>query len=140
MFEEDGQIAQWFRVDLPDADKIADKYGLESSGDVREVIQEIIQDSICARIDWDNSAVSITSYGAILIQDETRHDNGVWSLEMNKVIIPESLYKNDDGDVDVSARNKLIEEYMEKTGYFPGVYRVDYHGNIFAVNTQENKE
>jgi len=35
--------------------------------------------------------------------------------------------------------NKLIEEHMEETGYFPGVFRTDYHGNVFLHNTREKE-
>jgi hypothetical protein len=70
----------------------------------------------------------------IIIQDDTRHDNGVW--QGNKIIIAESEYKDDSREVDESLRNQLIEKHMEKTGYFPGVFRIDYYGNIFPINTK----
>jgi hypothetical protein len=77
----------------------------------------------------------------LIIQDDTRHDNGVW--QGHKLVIKESEYKTEDEDgrlyVDESKRNKLIEQHMEKIGYFPGVFRIDYHGNVFPVNTQETK-
>ena len=40
---------------------------------------------------------------------------------------------------DTAKRNRLIEEYMEKTGCYPGVFSSDRHGNVFAVNTKENQ-
>ena len=70
----------------------------------------------------------------IAIQDNTRHNNGVWCNR--EIIICENEYKSEGEDVDETLRNKLIEEYMEKTGCFPSVGRVTQHGDFFPVNTQ----
>ena len=79
----------------------------------------------------------------IIIQDDTRHDNGVW--QGHNLIIEEREYRETNpenehyGDVNEDIRNELIEKHMEKTGYFPGVFRIDYHGNVFPVSTLKKK-
>ena len=59
--------------------------------------------------------------------------NGVWLN--SKCIIEESSYTDDDGEVNETKRNALIEAYMDKSGFFPGVFRTDSHGNVFAIKT-----
>jgi hypothetical protein len=34
-------------------------------------------------------------------------------------------------------RNGLVERHMEKTGCYPGVFRVTQYGDVFPVNTQK---
>lgn len=53
-------------------------------------------------------------------------------------MIPERDYKSDGEDVDVIKRNALIEAYMERSGYFPGVFRVDQRGNVSLVDTKNS--
>ncbi len=84
--------------------------------------------------DWKNDTLSMSQGESIIIQDDTRRDNGVWLN--GKRVIDESEYKVD-GEVDETNRNRLIEAYMTETGFFPGVFRCDSHGNIFLVNTQK---
>lgn len=66
---------------------------------------------------------------------------------------PEEIIINSDGDIflgheciieskeydTTEERNKLIEEYMETTGYYPGVFYCDYYGNITSINTQSKQ-
>ena len=124
----------------------ASEYGNDSSGiyswfrfsglsefkdDAKEFLDEYLSD-LGIQVDWDNECLMHYQGESLVIQDDTRHDNGIW-LEC-KLIIPESEYKIE-GEVNETLRNKLIEEYMEKTGFYPGVFRVDYYGNVFSVNT-----
>ena len=120
---EDG-IYSWYRV----------KTNLKDYEQCKEYIEEYVSENSCLRIDWENQCfMNWLGDDNIIIQDDTRRNNGVWQGQ--KCIIPESEYKNDDGEVNTEKRNELIEAYMEKSGYFPGVFRVDYHGNIFHVKT-----
>jgi len=125
--DENG-IYHWFRYsnlnDIPENEK--------------EYFETYVSEKACCYIDWNNDCLKAYEGESLIIQDDTRHDNGVW-LE-HKLIIPESDYTNEDNEVDKKIRNTLIEKYMEKTGYFPGVFRVDQHGNIFPVNTQPKKD
>lgn len=87
-------------------------------------------------IQFDGDCLSYSQGESITIQDDTRRDNGVWLN--GKCIIDESEYK-DDTEVNETKRNELIEAYMEKHGYFPGVFRADSHGNVFPVSTHSVK-
>jgi hypothetical protein len=119
-----GEIESWFRYS-----KLADY------ADCREYFETWLSDRSCMRVDWDNDCL-IVGHGDdnIIIQDEHGRDNGVW--QGSKLIISESEYKNDDGEVNEAKRNALIEAHMEKTGYFPGVFRLTYHGDVYLVQTK----
>jgi len=66
------------------------------------------------------------------------HTGGVYDQDSNKVIISRSDYDfaDDPDDVNEFRRNKLINEYMEKHGYFPSVISCDRYGNAHYVNIQ----
>lgn len=103
--------------------------------DAREYLQNYLDD-MCITIDFENSCFMSYEGDSFIIQDDSRskRDNGVW-FNHNQVI-EETEYTNEDNEVDESKRNALIEAYMEKTGYYPGVFRIDYHGNVSFVNTK----
>ena len=92
-----------------------------------------MHDFLFVSVDFKNDCLTYGQGESITIQDDTRHDNGVWLS--GKCVIDESEYKQD-GSIDLIKRNSLIEAYMEKTGYFPGVFRCDSHGNVFSVDTK----
>ena len=120
-----GEIVRWYRY-----------AGLSDVlPELRDYLDNYVSDH-CVSIDWDNECLQMNEGDVIIIQDDTRHDNGVWLS--GKLIIDESEYK-DDGEVDELKRNQMIEAYMERTGYFPGVFRVDSYGNVSHVNTQTKK-
>ena len=123
-FDQFGEIASYIRFN-----------DLSDFRECRDYFETYMQESHFVGIDWDNDCL-LYSQGPenITIQDDTWHDNGVWFG--HKLIIKESEYKAD-GEVDETKRNALIEAYMERTGYFPGVFRVDSYGNVFLVNTKE---
>lgn len=120
-----GEIESWYRyADLSDY------------SDCREYFESWLLNNHCMRVEWDSDC-PIVSHGGednYHIQDDTRHDNGVW--QSGKCVIKESEYKEDDGEVNEAWRNELIEKRMEREGYFPNVFRIDSHGNVFSVNTQ----
>ena len=121
---EYGDICSWVRFDT------------SPYKDCQEYFKDYMQEYHCVRVNFKDDAL-ILSHGDdnIHIQDDTRHDNGVW--QGHKVIIKESEYRDEEtNEVDEVKRNQLIEAHMEKSGYFPGVYRVDRHGNIESVNTK----
>jgi hypothetical protein len=106
----------------------------QGDADAMDALANFIED-FGLRFDAENDTI-ILHYGddEIIIQDDTRRDNGVW--QSGKLIIAESAYTDDSGDVDVEKRNALIEAHMERTGYFPGVFRVTRYGDVFFVNTK----
>jgi len=73
----------------------------------------------------------ILSHGpSIIIQD----DGTVWDQDAYKIIIEKNEYSNE------KELFEMIENYMKKTGCFPGVYTSDYYGEISGfINTQKYK-
>jgi hypothetical protein len=120
-FDEYGEIVSYHYVDLSDFK------------DSKKYLVQYLRDSYCADLDLVNECITYSQGESIVIQDETRRDNGVWLS--SKLIIDESEYKDENG-VNETKRNELIEAYMEKTGCFPGVFRSDSHGNVFSVSTK----
>jgi hypothetical protein len=102
----------------------------------KQYFENYMQEFHYINVDWDNDFLLYSQGESITIQDDTRNDNGVWFGQ--KCIIEEKEYKND-GELNETKRNELIEAYMEKMGEFPGVFRTDTHGNIFLVNTTIQK-
>lgn len=114
-----GEVEAWYRV----------KVDLDQFKDVKEYLKIYIQDYTCGILDFENDALLIPQGPEeIIINDEGDIFLG------NKLIIEADAYENEE------TRNELIEQYMEKTGYFPGVFRTDYYGNIYQVNTQVNQK
>ena len=120
-FDEYGEIVSYHYVDLSDFK------------DSKKYLVQYLRRSYCADLDLVNECITYSQGECIVIQDETRRDNGVWLN--SKLIIDESKYKDENG-VNETKRNELIEAYMEKTGYFPGVFRSDSYGNVFSVSTK----
>jgi hypothetical protein len=98
----------------------------------RQYFETYMRDTHFVTVEWENECLLYGQGESITIQDDTRHDNGVWLN--SKCIINESEYKSD-GEVNETKRNALIEAYMDRNGYFPGVFRTDSHGNVFSINT-----
>jgi hypothetical protein len=123
--DEYGEVCQWVHVDLGDF-KPSQSY-----------FSDYMLREHFITVDFTNDTLSMSQGESIFIQNDTRHDNGVWFNR--KCIIKESDYKDEEtNEVDEAKRNELIEKYMEKTGCFPGVFRIDYHGNVFPVNMKGN--
>jgi hypothetical protein len=116
-----GEINQWVSF-----------YGIGDFKDCMSYFENYMMDNHFVNVDWENDVLSSSQGESLIIQDDTKRDNGVWLN--GKLVICGNEYK-DDGEVNETVRNELIEQYMEKTGYYPGVFRVDSHGNVFPVST-----
>ena len=68
----------------------------------------------------------MTSQGPSII---INHEGDILDEDSGQWIVSKSDYETKD------ERNKLIEKYMESKGYFPGVFFIDYYGNVKHVNT-----
>lgn len=123
-YNEHGEIESWFRF-----------HELTEYSEFKIEFENWLQDNHCMGVDWVNDCLLYRQGESLIIHDDSRYkrDNGVWLNQ--KCVIEESEYRDESGEVDENKRNYLIEKYMEKTGYFPGVFRVDQHGNVFHVNT-----
>jgi hypothetical protein len=78
----------------------------------------------------ENDSFILPHGPGIIIQD-----NGtVWDQDSEEIIIEKNEYSNEE------ELFEMIENYMKKTGCFPGVYRADYYGEILGfINTQKYK-
>jgi hypothetical protein len=127
-------------------------YGLSDIGKrEREYFEDYLSD-IGYRPDFENDCISnYLGDDHYQIQDDSRHDNGVW--QGHKIVIKESEYRASllneskypdepelSEDDDESRRNALIEAHMERSGCYPGVYRVTQYGDVFPVNTSNPKD
>lgn len=122
-----GEIDRWFRFGgLADVEE-----------NEREYLEAYLSDKHCIRVDFDNDLL-ITSEGpSIIINTGYRdRDAGVFDQDSGKQILSVDDYRDEEGGIDEAKRNALIEDYMEKTGHFPGVFIDDGHGNLSCVNTQ----
>jgi len=121
MLLEDG-LYSWSRFTVPD------KYL-----DIKDILAEYLSDRGFI-LDAENDSI-LSYYGDdyIGIQEDTRHDNGVW--QGHKLIIEESEYLDNSGSVNVKQRNQLIEQHMEETGIFPCVGIVTRYGEFQPVDT-----
>lgn len=122
---EAGEIESWYYFP-----------GLSDFLDCREYFENWLSEHHCMFVDWKNECLLFPQGESIIIQDDCRHksDNGVWLN--HKQIIEETEYLDDSGQVNEAKRNELIESYMEKSGFFPGVFRVDNYGNVSYIKTK----
>jgi hypothetical protein len=106
--------------------------------DCKDALEEYLQDSSCVYVDWENNVLTASEGDVILITnnpDDRKGHRGVW--QERELIIPESKYTLD-GEVNVRVRNRLIENHMTASGYFPGVFTSDYYSNVTAVDTSDH--
>lgn len=118
-----GEVESWISLDLSEFE------------DCTQFFEQYMRNEHYIIVDFNNGILSYPQGPNLIIQD----DGSVYDQDSNKLIIKRSDYKDEDGEIDESKRNQLIEAYMEKSGYFSGVFRVDYYGNVFPVNTTEKK-
>ncbi len=126
------------------------EYGWDSSGEIcrfswpggllepfdtacPDVLREHLGDH-CAYL--EHGQLQMTEGDAIIIN----HKGDVFMTGERGAFIRREEYTDVDGNQDEAKRNALIEAHMEKTGYFPGVFRTDVHGNVFHVNTLAREE
>lgn len=108
---------QWIRVDFSKIFSTAD-------ASERAALDEFLEH---VQADTKNDCLTSSIGPCIIIND----DGAVYDQDSGKNILPKSH------DRENSERNAEIEAYMEKSGYFPSVVRVDYYGSpIKYVNTQ----
>jgi len=94
--------------------------------EAREAFEAHVNDLECAYIDWEVGTVYTLECGNLIIND----DGDVLDTDSGKWVIQNHEYDDD------TQRNNLIEQYMEKSGYYPNVFKQDRHGNVFWVNTK----
>ena len=115
-FDDSGEIESWYRVSM-----------LSDFESCREYFEAYLGDK-GFRVDWKNSCLLYSQGESLTIRADHGRANGVWLSR--KCIIDESDYKTD-GEIDETERNRLIHAWMEKNEYFPAVFRVSGHGDVF---------
>jgi hypothetical protein len=114
-------ICSWIRFDT------------KSFDDCAEYLKEYLRNEHYVEIDFENDALLYSMGPSIIINE----DGDVLDQDGDKWFINKDDYRDEDsGDLNEGKRNELIEAYMEKTGCYPGVFRTDRHGNVFAVSTK----
>ena len=115
-------ICRWVRFEVP-----------ESMQEFTVELNTYLQDNHCASLDLKNDALMASCGECIIVNDE-----GDVFLDQ-KLIIDSKLCKDDEGEYSIEKRNKLIEEYMEKTGFFPDVLLQSERGDLSLINTKERE-
>jgi hypothetical protein len=106
----------------------------ENEDDLRlleEALKELASEELCAYMEDGNHNelyFHVADMEAIIINE----DGDIFSG--NRCIISKGEYEN------TNERNQLIENYMEKSGCFPGVFRSDRYGYLRAIDTQKSEE
>lgn len=99
--------------------------------DCKEYFANYMRDSHFIEVDFDNDCLTYAQGPSIVINDE----GDVLDQDSGKWFIAKKDYTDDNGESVLTKRNELIEAYMDKHGYFPGVFETDRNGNIFLVKT-----
>ncbi len=115
-----GEICQWVRFDS------------KPFKECRTYFETYLQNEHFVNVDWSNGTLEASQGPSIVIND----DGDVYDQDNDTFIIDVSDYRDAEGTLDEPKRNELIEKYMEKTGYFPGVFSVDRNGNVFPIDTK----
>lgn len=117
-----GEIVSWLRFDL-------DRFK-----ECSEYLKEYLRDQ---HVELDaNDCITYSQGPCIVIND----GGDVYDQDGDKFFVKQSDYKDEDGIINLNKRNELIENYMEKNGYFPSIFRSDRYDNVFCVNTQNKTE
>lgn len=114
--ENECGIYSWIRFDVSDYAECLDQ------------LESFLSEN-CYRLDAEHDALMYDQGGCIVVND----DGDVYDQDSGKFIIDAKEYGGDTGK-----RNVLIEAWMHSSGYFPGVFSSDRHGNVFPINTMEN--
>lgn len=116
------EIARWIRFDASDFQ------------DCGEYFRAYMRDVHCTDVHFEHDALTMRVGPSIVIDD----DGDVYDQDSGKFIVSKSDYTAD-GEKDYVKRNALIEAYMERTGYFPGVFESDRHGNMSKIDTKSKE-
>ncbi len=122
--DNDEYVWRWVRVDFG---TLID----ESNETERDLLSEYFRDNYHTECNFKDSAVLMCDGPVIVINedgdvyDQDASSKNRWIVSRKDYETKEELFK-------------LIEAYMDKTGWYPSVIRADRHGNVSYVNTQSN--
>lgn len=124
-FNESGDLDRYVRIDC-----------LKEFADCRDALEAYLLDE-CVSVDWSQE-VLLSGEGEIILiassPDDRAEDRGVWQDRV--LIIPESKYTLD-GEINERIRNRMIEEHMTRTGFYPGVFEQTL-GEVRNIDTNAN--
>lgn len=120
--ENDEYLIQWCRVDL-------DSLKLDFENEfIKELFREHLLENHFVSVDFKNSCLQYSIGACLIVNDK----GDIFDQDSSKGPI---ISKNDyESEIE---RNKLIENWMEKKGYFPSVVSMDYYGNAHYIDTTE---
>ena len=126
------EVASWVRLDLSDFKGDDDDRpclidALERYLENEETWCQLDQDQDCLFYPHGQSII-INDDGDAYDENLSLSGDGQWFLKSSEYTI--------EGESNELYRNQLIENHMEKTGCFPGVFTSDRHGNVYAVDTR----
>jgi hypothetical protein len=134
--DHDDYFCQWTRIDFSSLIDTNDEFQ-------KELLQEYFQEHYCLSVDFKNDVVTYSVGPSLLIFAEgaskSRRSYYVYDQDSGKEIISFEQCLDDDGNYSREKRNELIEQWMEKKGYFPSVIKVDHYGNAHYVSTQKSE-
>lgn len=124
---DDGGIYQWIRssVEFP-------------AEEFRSYFEAYLSDH-CVHVDFEHEAFKAYVGGAIVINEEGDVYSADDGINADSWIVERHQYTDEEGEADESKRNALIEAWMDKRGYFPGVFSMDRYGNVFPVDTRSEE-
>jgi len=123
MWVDSGDIAAWLRFDFT------------GYADDEKYLKTYLQERHCIAADFDNG-VLMQYWGPALV---INHEGDILDQASGKWPIKKASYTDDDGKCIVALRNELLENYMEKTGCYPGVFITNRQGDIKLVDTQKKE-
>lgn len=98
-------------------------------------LTEYLREYHCVDTDVANDCLFYDQGPSIIIGETGR----VYDQDTDKMILQASDYEIKDAGEwiqDVAKRNQLIEAYMAKRGYYPGVFRLGSGNTAYAVSTK----
>lgn len=113
--DEADEVFQWVRLDLS-----------QFSAESLPFLKSYLNDDLSIEIDIPHENLKYRLGPSLIINA----DNGdVYDQDADKNVLEGSDYTSK------AERNALIETYMKRTGYYPGVYVVDREGSVKHINT-----
>ena len=122
--EYDEYYYQWTRFDADTILPSIEEFGETIHNLALESFREYIDNFGCYSYD-EKSECIVSCIGPAIIINE---DGEILDQDSNKWIAKKNQFESE------KERNDFIESYMQKTGVFPWIVRVDHYGNAYAVS------
>lgn len=105
--------------------------------DSRQWFTEYMREHEHVEVDWENDALTRGIGPAIVINSH----GDVYDQDSGKFFVSKNDYREEGtGELNEGKRNELIEAYMKRLGYYPGVFESYNGGSVFLVDTRSKSE